>query len=195
MLVQSDRSRMSVEDYLRLDSESAGERYEYVDGYAYMLAGGTADHSTICVNVTSQLNSLLATGAYRVYNSDMKVRLSETRYVYPDATVSCDERDRGTIETLRFPLLIIEVLSTDAQGYDRGQKFDYYRECATLEEYVLIDTQRRAVDVYRRAKKDLWTLHFFRAEDSVELTSLNVTIPLSAIYRNVALPPGVDEDE
>ena len=195
MIARPDRSRMSVEDYLRLDEESAGERYEYIDGYAYMLAGGTADHSTICVNVTSQLNSRLANSGCRVYNSDMKVRVSETRYVYPDATVSCDERDRGTVETLRFPRLVVEVLSPSTGAYDRSQKFDYYRECSTLEEYVLIETQRQAVDIYRRAKGDLWTLHFFRTGDTLELTSLHVSFPLSALYQNVALPVNEHKDE
>lgn len=193
MVARPDRSRMSVEDYLRLDNESTGERYEYIDGYAYMLAGGTADHSTICVNITSQLNSRLDNSGCRVYNSDMKVRLSKTRYVYPDATISCDEQDRGTVETLRFPRLVIEVLSQSTEGYDRGLKFEYYRACPTIEEYVLIETRRRAVDVYRRAKKNLWTLHLFRSEDMVELASLNATIPMSAIYRNVVLPMNEDE--
>ncbi|GAC1455561.1 MAG: Uma2 family endonuclease [Ktedonobacteraceae bacterium] len=195
MIARPDRSRMSVEDYLRLDHESTGERYEYIDGYAYMLAGGTADHSTICVNVTSQLNSRLDNSGCRIYNSDMKVRLSETRYVYPDATVSCDERDRGTVEVLQFPRLVVEVLSQSTEGYDRGLKFEYYRTCPTIEEYVLVDTKRRAVDVYRRARKDLWTLHFFRTGDTVELASLNINIPLLALYQHVVLPSDEVGDE
>ncbi len=194
MIAQPHRSRMSIEEYLRLDRESIEERYEYIDGYAYMLAGGTANHSTICVNITSLLNSHLSNSACRVYNSDMKVRLSETRYVYPDASISCDERDRGTAETLRFPRLVIEVLSPSTEAYDRSQKFDCYRECTTIEEYVLIDAQRQAIDVYRRARKDLWTLHFFRSGDIVELSSLNVSLPLSALYQNVLLPTDDDRD-
>ncbi len=31
---------MSVEDYLTLDRTSVEARYEYIDGYVYMLAGG-----------------------------------------------------------------------------------------------------------------------------------------------------------
>lgn len=195
MIARPDRSRMSVEAYLHLDQESQGERYEYIDGYAYMLAGGTANHSTISVNITSQLNSLLSNGSCRVYNSDMKVHLLETRYVYPDMTVSCDERDRGTVETLHYPRLIIEVLSQSTEGYDRGLKFEYYRACSTIDEYVLVETQRQAVDVYRRARKDLWTLHFFRAGDTVELASVNISLPISIIYKNVLLTPDEDTNE
>src|SRR5207342_470144 len=93
VVAEPDRLMMSVEDYLTLDRTSTEARYEYVDGYVYMLAGVTADHSTISINLTSILHSLLRGNPCRVYNSDLKVRLSQRRIVYPDATVSCDQRD------------------------------------------------------------------------------------------------------
>lgn len=37
---QIDRLLMSVEDYLTLDRNSQDIRYEYLDGYCYMMAGG-----------------------------------------------------------------------------------------------------------------------------------------------------------
>jgi len=59
----------------------------------------------------------------------------------------------------------------------------------------LVDTQRRAVDIYRRAKQDLWTLHFFREEDNVELTSLSLSIPLAAVYHKVVLASDEEKRE
>jgi Uma2 family endonuclease len=185
---------MSVEDYFTLDRSSIEARYEYIDGYATMMSGGTADHSTISINVTSLLRTLLRGGPCRVYNSDMRVRLSETRYVYPDASVSCNEHDRGTIETVLFPRLIVEVLSPSTEAYDRGRKFGYYRACPTVEEYVLIDTQLSAVDVYRRASAALWTFHPFGPGDQIELACLNVAFPISALYENVTLPEGTPDN-
>ena len=195
MIARPDRSRMSVEDYLRLDEESAGERYEYIDGYAYMLAGGTADHAKISANMIRELSIALRESPCSVYTSDLKILLADKRRVYPDVSVSCDARDGGTRDFLEFPRLVVEVLSPSTEAYDRSQKFDYYRECSTLEEYVLIETQRQAVDIYRRAKGDLWTLHFFRTGDTLELTSLNVSFPLSALYQNVALLLNENKDE
>ena len=106
-----NRPTMSVEDYLALDRSSREARYEYIDGVATLLAGGTADHATICVNLTSLQHSALRGKECRVYNSDLRVRLSRTRYVYPDLSVSCDTRDRGQTDTLQSPRLVIEVLS------------------------------------------------------------------------------------
>ncbi len=140
VVVVPDQLMMSVEDYLTLDRTSIEARYEYFDGYVYRLAGGTADLSTISINLTSLLHSLLRSNQCRVYNSDLKVRLSQRRFVYPDASVSCDQRDRGSIDIVQFPRLIAEVLSSSTEAYDRGRKFAYYRACPTVQEYVLVDT-------------------------------------------------------
>ncbi len=194
MVAKPDRLMMSVEDYLALERNSVEARYEFIDGYVYMLAGGTADHSTISINVTSLLNNLLRGSPCRVYNSDLKVRLSQRRYVYPDASVSCDQRDRGSIDTVQFPRLIIEVLSTSTEAYDRGRKFAFYRACSSVQEYVLVDTQRQAVEVYRRKTDTLWTLHPFGPGDQVELASLSLSFPIAALYENVTLPEDTPDD-
>jgi Uma2 family endonuclease len=35
---------MSVEEYFQLEENDPEHRYEYVDGYVYMMAGGTVNH-------------------------------------------------------------------------------------------------------------------------------------------------------
>jgi Uma2 family endonuclease len=66
-------------------------------------------------------------------------------------------------------------------------KFIYYRSCPSIEEYVLVDTQLQAVDIYWRATENLWTLHLFGEGDQVELASLNIHMPIAAFYENVML--------
>src|ERR1700738_919165 len=150
---------MSVEEYLEFDRSSLNARYEFIDGIVTMLAGGTTNHARICVNVVSQLHTLLRGKPCQVFNSDLRVSISRTRYVYPDASVSCDPRDleeEGDI--LYVPSVIIEVLSPSTEAVDRGKKFRYYQSCPSIQEYVLISTQEQAIDVYRRATDNLWTL-------------------------------------
>lgn len=192
MVAQPDRLRMRVEDYLALDRTTVEARYEFSDGYAYMLAGGTADHSIISANMIRELSNLLRGGPCHVYTSDMRVRLSEKRYVYPDVSISCDPRDRGGVDTLQCPHLVVEVLSPSTEAYDRGKKFGYYRACPCLQEYVLVNTQRQTVEVYRREQERFWKLSLFGSGNQVELTSLSISFPVAAIYEDVALPE--DED-
>ncbi len=105
-MAQRKYSVMSVEDYLVLNRNSKDARYEYLDGELRMLAGGSPDHSIIIANLTAAIKGSLKGSQCRVYNSDLQLRLSEKRYVFPDVTISCDERDRNQKETIRHPLMV-----------------------------------------------------------------------------------------
>jgi len=192
MVTQPPPMRMSIEDYFALDSNSSEARYEFIDSYVYMLAGGTADHSTIQGNLLSAFKSTLRGGPCRVHTSDLKVQLSEKRYVFPGISVSCDPRDRGKITVMQSPILIVETLSPGTEAYNRGKKFSYYRACTSIQEYVLVDTQQQAVEVYRRDKELFWKLSAFEAGEQVELTSLGISIPVATIYEDVELPKATD---
>jgi len=178
---------MTVEEYLALDRASPNVRYEYIDGVITMLAGGTINHSRISVNIAGELRTALQNRPCEVFNSDLKVSISKTRYVYPDVSVSCDQRDlRGRGDIIHNPRVIFEVLSPGTQANDRRQKFTYYRNCPSVQEYVLVSTDEQAVDVYRRATEKLWSLHLFGPGDDVELKSIDVNIPIAAIYNKVS---------
>ncbi|GAC1690857.1 MAG: Uma2 family endonuclease [Ktedonobacteraceae bacterium] len=187
MTALPERLSMSVEEYLQLDQNSTDTRYEYSDGYVTMLAGGTLNHSKISFNVARTLYELLRNSGCQVFTSDARVRLSKTRYVYPDVTISCDERDDGAIDTIEHPRLVVEVLSPGTESYDRGKKFIYYQQCLTIQEYMLVNTDQRAVEVFRREKNDLWIYQIFQSDSAIELLNLGVYIPFAASYENVIL--------
>lgn len=65
------------------------------------------------------------------------------------------------------------------------KKFSFYRACPSVQEYVLVSSQESVVDVYQRATENLWTMHFFEAGEDVEPKSINVTIPMAAIYERI----------
>ena len=189
MVAERHRLLMSVEEYLELDRNSLDRRYEFIDGIVTMLAGGTTNHSRICVNIVSQLHEALRGKSCQVFNSDLRVSISGSRYVYPDASVSCDPRDlENEGDILYSPRVIFEVLSPSTEARDRGKKFSYYRSCPSIKEYVLISTQEQAVDIYRRATDNLWTLHPFGLDEDIELKSLNIRFSISLIYENVTFP-------
>ncbi len=194
MAAEPHHVMMSVEEYLDFLRNSPDVRYEFIDGQIYMLTGGTTNHSLIAANMIRELGFLLRGGPCRVYTSDMLVQVSENRYVFPDVVVSCDERDRGVSDMLHYPRLIVEVLSPSTERRDRGKKFSYYRACPTIQEYVLVETDEQAVEVYRRASENLWTLHFFEADDYIELASLKVSFPVAALYENVEFSEDTPDD-
>lgn len=182
-------SFMSVEEYLELEERNPDTRYEYFDGYVYMMSGGTANHAIIAGNIHAILRNLLRGSFCRAYNSDMKVRVSANRYFLPDVTVSCDTRDRGTATTVQSPRLVIEVLSPGTEARDRGIKLQAYTVCPSIEEYVLVNYRTMRIEKYHREQKK-WVYDAYEAGDEVELASLNVHFPIAEAYEDVIFGNG-----
>ncbi|MBA3825057.1 MAG: Uma2 family endonuclease [Ktedonobacterales bacterium] len=181
-------NRMSVEAYLELDRNDPDHRYEYHNGAISMMSGGSADHSIIKINLTTELKHLLRGSGCHVFDSDLRVQLSATRYVYPDAMVSCDPADWGRRDTALTPLVVFEVLSPSTQAYDLGRKADLYRACSTIEEIVLIHFDHAQIDLYRRAEK-FWHFQSFKVGEEVPLTSLGITLAVDALYDEIEFQP------
>ncbi|HLI91353.1 MAG TPA: Uma2 family endonuclease [Ktedonobacteraceae bacterium] len=186
---------MSVEDYLALDRSSQEARYEYYDGELRMLAGGSIYHSIIGTSVTGILYRLLHGSPCRVYNSDIRLQLSRSRYVHPDITVSCDQRDQGQGEMIHHPRVVIEVLSPSTEAKDRGRKFTLYRECQSIQEYMMVDSRRVQIEVYSRDNRK-WTLSTYGPGDEVVLESLNIRFPVDEVYEGLDFDQQAqDEDD
>jgi len=179
--------RWTIEQYLAL--ERSGEvRHEYVDGAVYALAGGSRAHSAIAATVTALLYAALRGSACRVYSSDLKVRVSPTRYLYPDVSVGCGAEAPGAdADWLAAPRAVVEAPSDSTAAYDRGDKFGYYRQVASLRDYVLVETARRLVEVHSRGDDGAWTARRCEAGATVELPGLGARLAVDAIYADVDL--------
>src|SRR5438034_11080293 len=114
---------MSVDEWRELERHSHDIKHEYINGQVYAMAGGSRAHGRISSNAVRTLEDALADKPCNVYNSDVSVRLSKTRSTYPDVSVTCDERDQPTPDEIevRFPRIIVEVLSDSTEAYDRGR--------------------------------------------------------------------------
>ncbi len=185
-MAQRKYSVMSVEDYLVLNRNSKDARYEYLDGEIRTLAGGSPDHSIISANLTAAIKGSLKGSQCRVYNSDVQLRLSEKCYVFPDVTISCDERDRNQKETIRHPRVVVEVLSPTTEATDRGKKAAYYRACPTIQEYMMVDSEEVFVKVHRR-EEERWTINTFEPGDTITLESLGIRFPIEDAYEGTSL--------
>src|SRR5438309_6507916 len=90
------RNFVTVEDYLA-GEENSSVKHEYVDGAVFAMAGATAEHNEIAINITSAIKSHLRGKPCRVFMSDVKVRVEiagEETFYYPDVMVGCDPRDK-----------------------------------------------------------------------------------------------------
>ena len=178
------RQTMTVEEYFQLEENDPYTRYEYIDGYVHVMAGGTANHDTVKSNIQRILWNLLRGSKCRVYSSDMKVYISETRYFHPDVTVTCDPHDRGTIQAIQSLRLVVEVLSPTTELTDRTWKLKNYRAHPTIEEYVLADSQSFKIEIYHK-ENNKWIYEAFENNDEITLNSLGVHFSLADAYIDV----------
>ena len=63
----------TIEDYLKIDRASE-ERYEYIDGHIYEMAGESPEHGDICTNLTLIVAGQLRKSPCRARSKDTKVR-------------------------------------------------------------------------------------------------------------------------
>ncbi len=177
--------KMSVKDYLILANNATDACYEYLDGELRMLVGGTSYHGKIAMNIAGMLYAGLHDGPCSIYSSDVRLQLSESHYVYPDLSVSCDPRDDQQEDMIRYPRLIIEVLSPSTEMIDRVKKLAYYQACDSIQEYVMIDSQKYLIEVYHRESEKKWIYEKLGLKDTLELESLHLQIAVKEIYRKV----------
>jgi Uma2 family endonuclease len=196
MVAKREPQRMTVDEWRELERANPDAKYEYIDGWVYLMSGGTANHARICSNAVRALEDTLGDSPCNVYNSYLRVRLSETRYTYPNASVTCDERDQGDIDIVQSPRLILAVLSDSTEAYDRGKKFAFYRQCPTIEEYVLVSTDRQSVEVFHRTPQGWAAYHarLYGPGDTIELASINVRFPLALLYRRTMVRESFDDE-
>ena len=155
------------------------------------MTGARDSHNTIAGNLFAALRSALRGSPCRAFIADMKLRIDAADAAfYPDVMVTCDGRDKTPETDLakRHPTLIVKVLSESTAAYDRGLKFEYYRNIDSLKEYLLVEQDRRHADLFRKGKDDLWVLYASGETDDVVLESVGMRLSMDLLFEDVSFP-------
>lgn len=184
--------RYTLPEYLEHE-RTADFKSEYLGGRIYAMAGASPEHSAITFNLSGEIAAKLEATPCRGFSSDMKVRADPAGlYTYPDVTIVCGEplyHDEKR-DILINPSLIMEVLSPSTEAYDRGLKFQLYREIESLRDYILIAQDQPRIEHYVRQSHAEWLLSEVRGlEATLHIRSLEVTLALARIYREITFPP------
>lgn len=177
---------MSEAEYLEYDRTHDG-KHERVGGEVFAMSGVSAAHNRIQVNTIVALGSRLRGGPCEVNGADLRVRLDERgAYCYPDATIVCGPAELAPTNpaTLLNPRVVIEVPSESTAEYDRGTKATLFRQRASVELVVLIDSRRRLVERQVRNADGTWTLS---EHTSGRVRILDLDIALDELYERTGL--------
>lgn len=188
--------KFTPEEYFIWEEQQL-ERHEYIDGEVYAMSGGTIDYGNIAGNFLALLKAHLRGSGCKTLNSDCRLSIvGSNKYVYPDISVTCDERDQSNPQYITYPCLIVEVLSPTTEAYDspletlceRGNKFKMYRCNPSLQEYVLVSADAIEIELFRKTTTDDWRIINYQTGDTVELKSVNLTCSIERIYEDIIFP-------
>ncbi|MBF0211738.1 MAG: Uma2 family endonuclease [Desulfamplus sp.] len=176
------------EEYLLLE-ESAEYKSEYYNGEIFAMAGGTRNHSAICLNVNWSIREAILNKDCIGFDSNMKLDIpTHNIVVYPDAMVACSNIEfldkKETI--LKNPLLVIEVLSPSTEHVDRIKKFIYYQSVPSIQEYIMISQAEPKVEAYYKQNERNWLYTIVKGlDETIYIKSLEYEIVLKELYQKV----------
>jgi len=182
---------ISPEAYLKAERNRL-EKHEYLNGTILKMSGASLDHNRIVSQLHRLLGALLEGQNFEIFQSDLRIRNElANSFTYPDIVVIQGEPElyADTFDTVTNPIFIVEVLSKSTQQYDLTDKFIIYRQLESLQEYLLVEQDKKQVYRYLKETPKKWTIETFTPEDNVnfELISLGISLPFEAIYKGVKL--------
>jgi len=184
--------RLTEAEYLDLE-RAADFKSEFFDGEVFAMAGGSPQHSLIATNLAREFGNRLKGGKCVAYNSDLRLKIKPTGLLtYPDLSVICGalEFAEGLDDTVLNPVVIVEVLSESTEAYDRGKKFEHYRQIPSLQEYLLVSQQEPRIEQFTRQEDGRWVLsEAIGLHASLALSSLRISISLSEVFAHMEFVP------
>lgn len=168
---------------------AALDKHEYYKGEVFAMSGNTMRHNQIQVNAIGEIRNHLKGKPCRIFGSELRVHVPLNEwYTYPDAIIVCDEPQLQDEEfdTLLNPTVIIEILSKSTQSYDRGDKFSLYRSIPSFQEYILIHSDKVAIEQFNRQPNGSWVMKEFGEEgEQLFIQTIQFALPLTQLYERV----------
>jgi len=165
--------RYTYADYLEWEGP---QRYQLINGEAYMMASPSVEHQAISRELMIQFGIWLRGKSCQVFAAPLDVRLfpeednSDTTVVQPDLLVVCDEKKLASGSVNGAPDMVIEIVSPSNTHSELFLKFQYYLE-AKVQEYWVIDPNKKVaqVHVYENGR---YISTFYKKDTSIPVTVL-----------------------
>lgn len=183
----------TVEEYLAFE-ETTPEKHELFRGRICAMAGGSSNHSAIIVSLTGACREALrGRKPCRSVGENQKAVVQKSGSSYrPDGAIACPpndlDRSRGTYDD---PTVVFEVLSPSTAEFDRTEKFNDYRTLTSMQDYVLVESEKVRVEVFSRLEDGRWEQQVYLPETVAHIPSVGIDLSLDELYKNAVFdePP------
>jgi Uma2 family endonuclease len=179
MATQPADLRMTLAEFLDWD-DGTDTRYELIDGRVAAMAPPNPRHSAVTGRLARLIGNALKPPCEVFIEAGIVTPDRPDTYLQADLAVSCrplDQHQRDVAE----PVLVVEVESPGTVRHDRGVKVDRYRELASVQEILLVASQERRLQLWRR-QGGHWSVEDVIGDAILRLESCALTIPLADLY-------------
>ena len=179
---------MTVDEFLRWE-DGTDTRYELLGGFVVAMAPPAPPHGFLAARVCIAIGSALRSRPGCMVQTEAGIARpdrDDTCYV-ADLAVTCNPPPAGE-PLIHEPLLIAEVLSPTTMLHDRHQKVADYRQIASVQEILLIDSQAVFAEVLRR-EGDRWITEIVQGPAAtLTLSSVPLSVSMAELYEGIPMP-------
>ena len=182
------KQKFTIAEYLEMENDAV-EKNEYYKGEVFSMSGALMKHNKIFSRLFGALTAKLKGKSCQPYGSDTRIHIpSNTLFTYPDITIICGKEETLNDDNFNVlnPTVIIEILSKSTKNYDRGDKFKLYRDIPTLSEYILVNSEKLGIEVFRLNATNHWELEEYKLmTETLIVKAVDVEIAVEDIYEGV----------
>jgi Uma2 family endonuclease len=181
---------MTFDEFLDWD-DGTDTRYELVAGFPVAMAPPAEAHRMLAVRLVSRIDAALANR--RPCNAQIEAGVLRPdradAYFVADIGVTCAPNKRGR-QAIEEPILLVEILSPGTERHDRQVKLPAYRQIASVEEILLIDSQSPYAEILRR-DGDRWITELVQGpQAALRLSSVKLSVPMAELYEGIDIDAG-----
>jgi Uma2 family endonuclease len=184
---------MTVAEFLSWDSgDPSGRRWQLIDGEPLAMAPGSETHGAIQGELIGLLRDHLLEqrSPCRVIAEPgvvPRVR-ADRNYRVPDLGVTCAKPSLDLM--VSEPVLLVEVLSPSNEADTRANIWAY-TTIPSVRELLVVNSTRIEAELLRRDSHGVWPEQpeLIGPGGTLILASVDLTLPLTALYRTTALLP------
>jgi len=186
-MAEAAARRMTLEEFLAWD-DGTDNIYELVEGFPVAMAPPAEAHRILAVRLASRIDAALA--GRRPCNAQIDAGVTRPdrvdSYHVADIAVTCQANEPRQ-QAIREPILLVEILSPGTERHDRRIKLVIYRQIASVQEILLIDSESYYAELHRRQNAH-WITELLRGRDaSITLNTVGLGIKLSELYEGIAI--------
>lgn len=188
MALPAKKERYTYADYLLWEGP---ERYELIDGEAFLLASPATIHQLISMELSRQLANYLEGKKCLTISAPFDVRLFEKEgdrpedvqtVVQPDISIICDRDKLDEHGCKGAPDLTLEILSPSSTRHDLLVKLNLYQQ-AGVREYWVVSPEDKSVHVFLLDNGALKLSYVYSTSDIAKVNILDgCFIELSKVF-------------